>query len=139
MTQRPLPRPSALTQPHWEGCLAGELRVQRCRDCGAHLFIPQPLCSACFGGALEWVVSAGHGTVYSFTIVHRAAPGVPTPYVSATVDLEGGGSVKTNLVNIEPDPDKVQLGMPVHMMTFVAGTDDDGTEAIAFGFERSEG
>jgi len=26
----------------------------------------------------------------------------------------------------------------VHMTTFVAGTDDDGTEAIAFAFEPSE-
>jgi hypothetical protein len=29
----------------------------------------------------------------------------------------------------------VQLGMPVKLTTFVAGTDDDGTEAVAFGFE----
>ena len=75
------------------------------------------------------------GKVRSFTIVHRAVPGVPTPYVSAIVDLDGGGVVKTNLLNIAPDPQVVQLGMPVKFTTFVAGTDDDGTEAIAFGFE----
>jgi uncharacterized OB-fold protein len=75
------------------------------------------------------------GKVRSFTIVHRAVPGVPTPYVSAIVDLDGGGVVKTNLLNIAPDPDSVQLGMPVKLTTFVAGTDDDGTEAVAFGFE----
>jgi uncharacterized protein len=75
------------------------------------------------------------GTVRSFTIVHRAVPGVPTPYVSAIVDLDGGGVVKTNLLNIAPDPEVVQLGMPVKLTTFVAGTDDDGTEAVAFGFE----
>jgi uncharacterized OB-fold protein len=75
------------------------------------------------------------GKVRSFTIVHRAVPGVPTPYVSAIVDLDGGGVVKTNLLNIAPDPEVVQLGMPVKLTTFVAGTDDDGTEAVAFGFE----
>ena len=77
------------------------------------------------------------GELRAFTIVHRAAPGVPTPYVSAVVDLEGGGVVKANLVNVDPDPDNIKLGMPVRLTTFVAGTDDDGTEAIAFGFERS--
>jgi uncharacterized protein len=78
---------------------------------------------------------ASTGKVRSFTIVHRAVPGVPTPYVSAIVDLDGGGVVKTNLLNVAPDPAVVQLGMPVKLTTFVAGTDDDGTEAVAFGFE----
>ena len=89
------------------------------------------------GGGTEFRRKAlgSTGNVRSFTIVHRAVPGVPTPYVSAIVDLDGGGVVKTNLLNIEPDPAVVQLGMPVKLTTFVAGTDDDGTEAIAFGFE----
>jgi uncharacterized OB-fold protein len=75
------------------------------------------------------------GVVRSFTIVHRTVPGIPAPYVSALVDLDGGGSVKANLTNVPPDPEHVRLGMPVRMTTFVAGTDDDGTEAIAFAFE----
>jgi len=75
------------------------------------------------------------GKLRSFTIVHRTVPGVPAPYVSALVDLDGGGSVKGNLQNVPPDPEHVKLGMPVRMTTFVAGTDDDGTEAIAFAFE----
>ena len=75
------------------------------------------------------------GKVRSFTIVHRAVPGVPTPYVSAIVDLDGGGVVKSNILNVEPVPEAVHLGMPVRLTTFVAGTDDDGTEAVAFGFE----
>jgi uncharacterized OB-fold protein len=75
------------------------------------------------------------GQVRSFTIVHRTVPGVPAPYVSVLVDLDGGGSVKGNLQNVAPDPEHVKLGMAVQMTTFVAGTDDDGTEAVAFAFE----
>jgi len=75
------------------------------------------------------------GVVRSFTIVHRTVPGIPAPYVSALVDLDGGGSVKANLLNVPPDPDHVKLGMPVRLTTFTAGTDDEGTEAIAFAFE----
>jgi uncharacterized OB-fold protein len=78
---------------------------------------------------------AGTGTLRSFTIVHRTVPGVPAPYVSGLVDLDGGGSVKGNVVNVPPDPEHVQLGMRVRLTTFPVGTDDDGTEAIAFGFE----
>ncbi|HYL52691.1 MAG TPA: OB-fold domain-containing protein [Acidimicrobiia bacterium] len=75
------------------------------------------------------------GKVRSFTIVHRTVPGVPAPYVSALIDLDGGGAVKANLTNVAPDPAQVKLGMPVRLTTFVAGTDDDGTEAVAFAFE----
>jgi len=38
-------------------------------------------------------------------------------------------------VNVEPDPAHVQFGMPVKLTTYVAGTDDNGTEAVAFAYE----
>jgi uncharacterized protein len=75
------------------------------------------------------------GTLRSFTIVHRTVPGVPAPYVSGLIDLDGGGVVKANVVNVPPDPEHVALGMRLRLTTFPVGTDDDGTEAIAFGFE----
>ena len=81
---------------------------------------------------------ANEGTVRTFTIVHRAAPGVPTPYVSVVVDLDGGGVVKANLLNVEPDPANVATGMRVRMTTYPVGTDDDGTEAIAFAYEPAD-
>ena len=77
---------------------------------------------------------ASTGKVTSFTIVNRAAPGVPVPFVSAVVELDDGASVLANVVDVEPDPEHVQLGMPVRLTTYVAGTDDNGTEAVAFGF-----
>ena len=78
---------------------------------------------------------ADTGTVRTFTIVHRAAPGVPTPYVSVVVDLDWGGVVTANLVNTEPDPGHVRVGMPVRLTTVTAGTDDNGTEAVGFAYE----
>ena len=50
------------------------------------------------------------------------------------VDCEGT-SVRANLINVEPDADHVELGMKVRLATYPMGTDDEGTEAIAFGFE----
>jgi hypothetical protein len=42
--------------------------------------------------------------------------------------------VKANLLGVAPDASAVDFGTPVRLQTFVAGTDEDGNEAIAFGF-----
>jgi hypothetical protein len=43
--------------------------------------------------------------------------------------------VRANLINVDPTPEKVHLGMKVRLATFSLGDDDNGTEAIGFGFE----
>jgi uncharacterized OB-fold protein len=78
---------------------------------------------------------ASTGKVRSFTIVKRGVPGVPVPYASALIDLDGGGCVKANVVNTTIDPEHVTLGMQVQLTTWIAGTDDEGNEAVCFGFE----
>jgi len=50
------------------------------------------------------------------------------------VDLDGT-SVRANVINVAADADHVRTGMPVRLATYVLGADDDGTEAIGFGFE----
>lgn len=120
MSARPLPRPTPLSQPHWDGCRAGVLRVQRCRACAAHVFIPQPLCTTCFSGDLAWVESRGHGSVYSFTVVHRAPqPAFETPYLVAIVTLDEGFEM---LANLACDPERAAIGMRVRV-TFRAASD----------------
>ena len=114
---------------------APHLVAHSCESCGALYFDRRNACAKCGKTSFAPKKLADRGTVRSFTIVHRAAPNIAVPYVSAIVDLEGGGVVKTNVVNVEPDPEHVRLRMPVRMTTFVAGVDDDGTEAVAFGFE----
>ena len=74
------------------------------------------------------------GEVRAFTIVSFAAPGIPVPFVAAVVDCEGT-SVRANLMNVTPDPEHVTTGMKVRLATEVIGTDDNGTEAVGFGFE----
>ena len=108
----------------------------RCTTCGAGYFDRRNACARCGGLDFESNAVAGDGVVRTFTIVHRAAPNVATPYVSAVVETSDGVQVKANIVGSEPDPDHVQLGMAVRLTTFVAGTDDDVTEAIGFCYER---
>jgi uncharacterized OB-fold protein len=108
---------------------------QECKGCGALFFDRRNACARCGKRTFGTRDLSPNGVVRSFSIIHQAAPGVPVPYVSSVIDLDGGGSVKANVLNIEPDPEHVKLGMKVRMTTFVAGTDDDGTEAVAFAFE----
>ncbi len=110
------------------------LVASACQGCGATYFDRRNACARCFGTSFAPRRMARTGTVRSYTVVHRAAPGVPVPYVSAIVELDGGGVVKANIRDVEPRPEDVELGMPVVMTTFVAGTDDDGREAVAFGY-----
>ena len=114
---------------------APHLIANRCDNCGALYFDRRNACAKCSGRSFSQHRLADDGTVRSFTIVHRAAPGVPTPYVSAIVDVSGGGVVKANLLNVEPRPDHVRFGMKVRLTTTVAGVDDEGTEAVQFGYE----
>jgi uncharacterized OB-fold protein len=115
------------------------LEAHECSSCGALYYDRRNACAGCGGRSFGVKQLATSGTVRSFTIVTRTAPGVPAPYVSAVVDLDGGGSVKCNILDADPTPEGVTLGMPVRLSTFVAGTDDDGTEAIGFGFAPKEG
>lgn len=110
------------------------LVAKECEACGALYFDRRNACAKCGRTMFGERRLANRGTLRTFTIVLRAAPGVPTPYVSCVVDLDGGGVVKANLVDFEPDPSRIELGMPVEITTFTVGTDDEGSEAVAFGF-----
>jgi len=113
------------------------LVAQECTACGARFFDRRNACASCFATEFRDATIATEGELKAFTIVAFAAPGVPVPFVAGVVDCDGT-SVRGNVINTEPDPDHVSLGMKVKLATQVVGTDDDGTEAIGFGFEPLE-
>jgi len=110
------------------------LRAQQCSSCGARYFDRRNGCAQCFGTGFQAVDVPSEGTVTAFTIVAVAAPGVEVPFVPAVIDC-AGTKVRANLVNVDPTPTAVRVGMPVRLATYVVGRDDAGTEAIGFGFE----
>lgn len=110
------------------------LVANECTSCGARFFDRRNACASCFGTTFRDVDIATEGIVRSFTIVAMAAPGVPVPFVAAIIDC-GGTSVRANVINTDPTPEKISLGMKVRLTTYSLGTDDDGVEAIGFGFE----
>lgn len=114
------------------------LVAYECSTCGGRFFDRRNACASCFGTVFTTVRVATEGEVRAFTIVAFAAPGVPVPFVAAVVDCDGT-SVRSDLVNLEPDPEHVELGMKVRLATYAMGTDAAGTEAIAFSFEPLNG
>jgi uncharacterized OB-fold protein len=114
------------------------LVANECTACGARFFDRRNACAACEGTSFERKRVPSEGEVQAFTIVSFAAPGVPVPFVASVVDCDGT-SVRGNLVNIEPDPEHVKLGLKVRLTTVPVGTDSAGTEAVGFGFEPIDG
>lgn len=113
------------------------LEAQQCNGCGAIFLAERNTCAHCGeSGLMRAKPLANTGSLYVYSIVHRSFPGVAVPYVSAIVDLDGGGTVKGNLINIEPDPEKIRMGMPVEVVYQIAPTKDaDGNEYLTYYFQ----
>jgi uncharacterized OB-fold protein len=113
------------------------LESWRCKQCGADFLGERSTCSSCgTQGKLEATKLSNHGKLYVYSIVHRSFPGIEVPYVSSIVDLDGGGTVKGNLINIEPDPAKIEMGMPVEVVYQIAPRKDaEGNEYLTYYFQ----
>ncbi|MEV0585714.1 bifunctional MaoC family dehydratase N-terminal/OB-fold nucleic acid binding domain-containing protein [Nonomuraea sp. NPDC050310] len=98
------------TQFFWDGVRAGELRIQRCADCGERRHPPGPLCPACHSANRDHVVARGEGTVFSYVVHHHPpVPGRETPFVVAVVELPEGVRIVGNIVDCPADA--VGIGM----------------------------
>jgi uncharacterized OB-fold protein len=106
----------------WAGTRVGELRVQRCGDCGKLRHPPGPRCPSCGDMAAGYVVAAGTGEVYSYVVHHHPpVPGKKLPIVIALVQLPEGVRMVGELLGV--DPDQVRVGLPVRS-EFVRIDDD---------------
>ena len=111
------------------------LSANECTNCGARFFDGRSACANCGKRDVKKARVRNGARLKAFTIVHRAAPGIPAPYVSAIVETDDGTTVRSNVVNCEPTPEAVNLGMKLKLTTYPIGKDDEGTEAVAFGYE----
>ena len=114
------------------------LEGHKCDVCGAVFLGERATCSKC--GArdrMSAVRLSNKGRLYSFSIVHRSFPGIEVPYISAIVDLDGGGTVKGNLINIDPDPAGIRFDMPVEVVfdDALGRRDKDGNRYISYFFQ----
>ena len=114
------------------------LEGHKCDACGAIFLGVRDNCSKCGArGKMKAVRLGNKGKLYSYSIVHRSFPGIEVPYISAIVDLEGGGTVKGNLINIDPDPAGIQFDMPIELVfgDALGRKDKDGNHYISYFFQ----
>jgi uncharacterized OB-fold protein len=116
----------------------------KCGACGAiFLEVKRLACSKCGAtGGFQQVQLSDKGKVWVFSVIHQSFPGIKTPYVTAVVDLPEGVSVKSNLVDVDPEelqknPQK-GFGMPVELVVNKVATDRQGNDVMAFQFRPSK-
>jgi hypothetical protein len=110
-----MPPPNPLTAGFWDAAARRQLVVQRC-TCGRYRHYPQLLCPDCHSSDWSWAPVSGRGTVYSYTVTHRAfhpAWADRVPFAVATIELEEGVRMVSDLPR--EDTDEVRIGMPVEV------------------------
>ncbi len=101
-TKKPAPQINATTRPFWDAAKKGELRMQKCGNCGHIRFPIGPVCTSCLSDRSDWVKLSGRGTVLSHLVFHRAySPAWKdhVPYSVAMVQLAEGPRMFTDIVD----------------------------------------
>ena len=80
---------------------AGRFLIQRCGECGQHVYFPRELCPHCGATALAWVAPSGRGTVYAVTTVRRKAD-AGGDYNVSLIDLDEGVRLMSRIANLAP-------------------------------------
>ncbi len=114
---RPLPTPSVETEAYWEACREHRLVIQHCTGCDTWRHYPRPMCPHCHSTAFEWDEATGRGVIHSYTVAHHAFHPYwedKTPYVVATIELEEGVRVVSDMVEL--DPADVAIGLRVEVI-----------------------
>ena len=133
---RILPSPTPLSEPYWQGCREGVLRLQHCAGCDRYQFYPRNLCSHCGARELAWRDASGRGRVATFTVVRRGvSPAYETPYIVALIDLAEGPRMMSSLVDTAPG--EVVIGADV-TVDFEAWSDDVSMPVFRLVQEESE-
>lgn len=104
----------------WRHCQNGELRFQRCADCGAWQHPPSPTCANCHSFQLRWdLVPVLNPYLFSYTVVHHAAsPALKerVPYNVAIVAFDGMGDLRLVSNVIDAQPGDMHIGMPLELV-----------------------
>jgi uncharacterized OB-fold protein len=117
--KKPLPTPEPVTNPFWDSLKQHRMMIQRGKTSGKYVFYPRRFMPGDFDEEMEWVPVSGRGTLHAFSIPHwhpNKAFTADGPYVVALIELEEGAKILSNLIDVEPTPEAVKIGMPVEVV-----------------------
>ncbi|MEQ9464114.1 MAG: OB-fold domain-containing protein [Haliea sp.] len=127
----PVPRPTSISQPFWDGLRHRRIVVPRCDHCDGWIFYPRRHCPHCCSTALTWRQVSGRATLCSFTIARIPTLPVfaqPAPQNLAIVTLAEGFNMNSALVGVEPDA--MRIGMALQPVFDLL--DDSGAARLLF-------
>ena len=113
---KPLPDLSGASGEFYGFCRAGELRFQKCEECGSWRHVPRELCADCGSWDWSWEASSGRGVVFSWTVVERALHPAfvdDIPYAVVIVEMEEGVRLLSTVMDV--DPADLRIGLPVEV------------------------
>jgi len=128
MANVPLPAVRGEEAYFYSELAAGRIAYQLCGACAQAVWYPRDVCPTCGIDQLEWQVSAGNGTVYSYTVLERAGHPVrreDVPYAVALVDLDEGVRILGNLA-LPDDGGTTPIGRRVTATIALPDADADG-------------
>jgi uncharacterized OB-fold protein len=95
----------ALTEPFYSALQRQELVLQHCKSCDRNIMYPRHRCPFCYAAELDWVRSAGTGTLHSLAVQRIGPPSGfedDVPYAVGVVKLDDGVQL---LGRLWPDED----------------------------------
>ncbi len=110
---KPIPTPSPLTQPFWDGAKEGKLMLPRCTSCNRVHWYPRHICPFCHSTLIEWIEASGEGRIHTYAVQHRAFGGwaEEAPFVTAYIDLNEGDRMLTVLRGVDAkNPASIRIG-----------------------------
>lgn len=128
---KPMPAPTEISAPFWEGLKAERLLIQQCNACDHWVFYPRRHCPSCLAHDLTWRDVSGGATLYSFTVARIAT--LPDfademPQKLAVVELDEGVRINTTLVGL--DESEIKVGM--RLQPVFAQVDEQGQRLLRF-------
>ncbi len=114
--EKPVPTIDAESAHYWNGAKEQKLMIQRCKKTGKCFLYSRRLAPEVDDSQVEWIQASGKGEIYSYTVARRpAGPAfkADVPYVIASITLEEGARILTNVVT--DDPDSLKIGQKVEV------------------------
>ncbi|MFH1603714.1 MAG: Zn-ribbon domain-containing OB-fold protein [Pseudomonadota bacterium] len=119
---------------YWESVRELGFALPKCADCGKFHFYPRPACPFCHSPRIAPAKASGRGTVYSYSIVHRAPSARfadRVPYVVALIETEEGPHLMSHITGVAPE--SVAIGQRVTVRF------GEGDDAYVPSFQPVEG
>lgn len=95
----------------------GRFTAISCPQCGRVQMPPRIVCAVCNVRNRDWIDLGCQGDLAGFTIMHLPLTDPTTgkphepPFVYGSVRLDGCDSVIDHFIDVEPDPEKIKVGM----------------------------